>query len=416
VAFPAKTAAFLSGERAPKQTLLGRYSPRAMCQAAPLLRQMQADDQDARRERGVKDWRVELARRRAPRQALGTSKVVLLGTAGGSNPKATRSGYSNAVVVNGHGYMVDCGEGANTQLWRAGLDVNRSPARADRANVAAVFLTHLHSDHVIDFPNLFLGGWPNRPIDVYGPAPAGLPLPIYPPGRPMPPLVNPEDPTPGTRAMADHLMNAFSYNINLRITDESRSNIAELINVHELGIARDGYRPDIDLGVVASGASPATAAPDMEPIVVYPEDDNGVRVTAVLVQHAPAFPAFAYRFDTPTGSVVFSGDTGPCENVVRLARGADILVHEVIDLEWMKELLHRLPNGEAVINHLGRAHSAPDQVGDIASRAGVRTLVLSHLVPGDGEVSEDEWEAKVRPHFSGEIVCGVDLDEFELCD
>jgi ribonuclease BN (tRNA processing enzyme) len=385
-----------------------------MCQAAPLLRQMQADDQDAARHVGVKDWRAELARRRAPRQALGTSKVVLLGTAGGSNPKATRSGYSNAVVVNGHGYMVDCGEGANTQLWRAGLDVNRSPARADRANVAAVFLTHLHSDHVIDFPNLFLGGWPNRPIDVYGPAPAGLPLPIYPPDRPMPPLVNPEDPTPGTQAMTDLLMNAFSYNINLRITDESRSNIAELINVHELGIARDGYRPDIDLGVVASGASPATAAPDMEPIVVYPEDDNGVRVTAVLVQHAPAFPAFAYRFDTPTGSVVFSGDTGPCENVVRLARGANILVHEVIDLEWMKELLRRLPNGEAVINHLGRAHSTPDQVGDIASRAGVRTLVLSHLVPGDGEVSEDEWEAKVRPHFSGDLVCGVDLDEFEL--
>ena len=90
-------------------------------------------------------------------------------------------------------------------------------------------------------------------------------------------------------------------------------------------------------------------------------------------------------------------------------------VHEVIDLDWMKDLLRALPNGEAVINHLGRAHSAPDQVGDIASRAGVATLVLSHLVPGDGEVSEDEWEAKVRPHFSGEVVCGVDLDEFELC-
>ena len=141
----------------------------------------------------------------------------------------------------------------------------------------------------------------------------------------------------------------------MRITDENRANIAELVNVHELGIARDGYRPDIDLGVIASGASPETAAPDMEPIVVYPEDDNGVRVTAVLVQHAPAFPAFAYRFDTPTGSVVFSGDTGPCRERRAAGRGADILVHEVIDLEWMKELLHRLPNGEAVIDDLGRA-------------------------------------------------------------
>ena len=101
-----------------------------MCQAAPLLRQMPADESDPP-DLGVKDWQAELARRRAPRKAVGTSKVVLLGTAGGSNPKATRCGYSNAVVVNGHGYMVDCGEGANTQLWRAGLDVNRSPARAD---------------------------------------------------------------------------------------------------------------------------------------------------------------------------------------------------------------------------------------------------------------------------------------------
>ena len=174
-----------------------------MCQAAPLLREMPADDQGAARQMGVKDWRAELARRRAPCHAVGAGKVVLLGTAGGSNPKATRSGYSNAVVVNGHGYMVDCGEGANTQLWRAGLDVNRSPARGERPLVAAVFLTHLHSDHVIDFPNLFLGGWPNRPIDVYGPAPAGLPLPIYPPDRPMPPLVNPDDPTPGTAARDD---------------------------------------------------------------------------------------------------------------------------------------------------------------------------------------------------------------------
>ena len=134
----------------------------------------------------------------------------------------------------------------------------------------------------------------------------------------------------------------------------------------------------------------------------------------MLVQHAPVFPAFGFRFDTPDGSVVFSGDTGPCENVVTLARGADVLVHEVIDVDRLSERVDRLPNAEAVRNHLAGSHSSPEQVGAIATQAGVRTLVLSHLVPGDLDPTVEEWEAAVRPHFAGEVVCGIDLDEFAL--
>ena len=140
----------------------------------------------------------------------------------------------------------------------------------------------------------------------------------------------------------------------------------------------------------------------------------GVQVSAVLVQHAPVFPAFGFRFDTPNGSVVFSGDTGRCDNVVRLATGADVLVHEVIDVDLLPERITRLPNYEAVRNHLASSHSSPAEVGDVASRAGVPTVVLSHLVPGDVEVGEEAWEAQVRPHYDGEVVCGVDLDEFAL--
>jgi ribonuclease BN (tRNA processing enzyme) len=132
------------------------------------------------------------------------------------------------------------------------------------------------------------------------------------------------------------------------------------------------------------------------------------------VQHAPVFPAFGFRFDTPHGSVVFSGDTGPCSNVVRLARGADVLVHEVIEVGLLAQRLQRLPNFEAIRNHLASSHSSPEQVGQTATQAGVRTLVLSHLVPGDLDLTEADWEARVRPHFAGEIVCGVDLDEFAL--
>ena len=177
---------------------------------------------------------------------------------------------------------------------------------------------------------------------------------------------------------------------------------------------RDGYVPDIDLGVAGDGSTAMAAAPAMDPVVILPEDDHGVQVSAILVQHAPVFPAFGYRFDTPGGSVVFSGDTGPCENVVRLAQGADILVHETIDVDALMSRLTRLPNYGAIRNHLASSHSAPEAVGAIAKRAGVGTLVLSHLVPGDGEIHEDEWEARAGAEFDGEVLCGVDLDELGL--
>jgi ribonuclease BN (tRNA processing enzyme) len=356
------------------------------------------------------DWRSVLRARRPPRRTDAATRVVLLGTGGGSYPRATRAGYANAVVVGDAVYMVDCGEGANTQLWRAGLSAN---AVADRPSLRSVFITHLHADHIMDLVNLFVGSWPRQPIDVFGPAPAGLPIPSYPPAAERP-LVFPDEPTPGTKATLAHLLRAFAYNINLRVQDEGRTNVAAAAHAHEIGVTRDGYGPEIDLGCLADGSTPEAAAPLMEPVVVLPEDDRGVTVSTILVQHAPVFPALAYRFDTPHGSVVFSGDTGPCDNVVRLAQGADILVHEVIDVDALAERLHRLPNGDAVRQHLARAHSSPAQVGEIATRAGVKTLVLSHLVPGDLEPSEEEWEEDVRPHFAGEVLCGVDLDELAL--
>ena len=228
-----------------------------------------------------------------------------------------------------------------------------------------MFLTHLHADHIMDLANLFVGSWPPDPIDVFGPGPAGLPIPMFPPDADRP-LVYPDEPTPGTRAALDHLFRAFAYNTNLRIADEGRIDVTQSARVHELGVRRDGYVPDIDLGVRADASSELAAAPPMEPVVIYPEDDHGVQVSAILVQHAPVFPAFGFRFDTPGGSVVFSGDTGACANVTTLAMGASVLVHEVIDVELLTERLTRLPNYEAVRNHLASSHTAPEEVGAIA--------------------------------------------------
>ncbi len=104
-----------------------------------------------------------------------------------------------------------------------------------------------------------------------------------------------------------------------------------------------------------------------------------------------------------------------CDNVVRLAQGADVLVHEVFDLDRLAKRFEHLPNAAVLKAHLAQSHTPATEVGAIARRAGVRTLVLSHLVPAELVHDEAHWEAMVRPDFDGEIVCGVDLDEFALC-
>ncbi len=350
---------------------------------------------------------------RLPLRSDADERLILLGTAGASSPKATRAGYSNAIVIGDVAYIIDCGEGVHRQAWRSGISMHPDRRPRGGSTVRSIFFTHLHSDHVIDFANLLFGFWPTTRVDVFGPGEAGLPITPYPADRVVPPLF-PAAPTPGTRGLTEKLFEAFAYNINVRIADEGRSDLTANVFVHELGVAHDAYRPDIDLGVEASGASMTTAAPPMEPVEIHPLDDNGVRVTAILVQHAPVFPALAYRFDTPSGSAVFSGDTGPCDNLVRLAQGADYLVHEVIDVDFIANLVKKMPNRDNIIKHLTESHTSPEDAGRIARLAGVKTLVLSHLVPGDSEIPESTWEARASAEFDGEVVCGVDLDQFAL--
>jgi ribonuclease BN (tRNA processing enzyme) len=225
-----------------------------------------------------------------------------------------------------------------------------------------------------------------------------------------------DEPAPGIRRMIELLDRAFATNSNARAIAERRASFADHVRVHEIGLAGESSScPDdvlVDLAIDRS--APDFDVPAVAPFVVRPQDSNGVTITATLVQHAPVFPALAYRFDTPSGSVVFSGDTGPCDNLVRLALGADVLVHEVIDLDALVGRMRSLPNYESVYRQLSRSHTPYGEVGAIATRAGVRTLVLSHLVPGEDSHSPEDWEALVRPDFAGEIVCGVDLDEIPI--
>jgi ribonuclease BN (tRNA processing enzyme) len=134
-----------------------------------------------------------------------------------------------------------------------------------------------------------------------------------------------------------------------------------------------------------------------------------VRVSSTLVDHYTVKPAFAYRFDTPVRSIVVSGDTTYSDNLVALARGADVLIHEAMYAPAIGQLLGE--NAPLLEEHLRRSHSTTEQVGLVAARAGVKKLVLSHLVPAFPTITDAMWLEGVRKHFHGEAIVGRDLME-----
>jgi ribonuclease BN (tRNA processing enzyme) len=321
-------------------------------------------------------------------------RLVLLGTAGGPLPSPTRSGIAQAVVVGDRVHVVDCGSGVTRQLRRARL----------LSGLSSVFLTHLHSDHACDYFNLFLLGWPmlqfNPPVPVYGPGSAG-PMCALPAedDEPAIPLVNPANPTPGIVDVTRRHIEAAAFDLNIRMREAGRSDLTELIVPSEIAIP------------ATVGASPLGAvAPPMAPIVVI--DDGDLRVTAVLVQHAPVFPAFAFRFDTAAGSIVISGDTAPCPNLVALAQGADILVHEVYD-DTRKYDDEETREAEQRLHHLVTSHTAITEVGKVAGEAGVGRLVLTHFIPGEDVLPDSHWLERITG-FDGEVTVGQDLLELSL--
>jgi ribonuclease BN (tRNA processing enzyme) len=175
-------------------------------------------------------------------------------------------------------------------------------------------------------------------------------------------------------------MNA--YDTKTRIANEGRVPLQPLVHVHEI---RTG-------GAVMS--------------------DANVKVTAALVDHPPVVPAFAYRFDARDRSIVISGDTSPSENLVTLARGADVLVHSAMYPPAIDRLVARVPNAAALKASILAHQTSAEDAGRIAQTAGVKLLVLSHLVPPDDpQISEQMWLEAARTHFRGTVIVGRDLLE-----
>jgi ribonuclease BN (tRNA processing enzyme) len=279
------------------------------------------------------------------------TRLILLGTLGGPRPRKTRVPSSQVILVNEAAYVFDCGVGVATQLARADVRLN---------SLRHVFITHHHSDHNAEYGPLLLTAWGaglRTRVETWGP----------------PPLAR----------MTELFLQMNDYDIRTRTEDEGRVPLAPLIKPHELNQG----------GVVLQ--------------------QDGVVVSCALVDHPPVTPAFAYRLDSPDRSVVISGDTKPSDALIRLARGADVLVHEVLWPAGVDRLLASAYNAAALKKSILSHHTTAEEVGRVAAEARVKTLVLSHFVPSDDpEITDEMWtDAVRRGGYNGPVVLGKDLLE-----
>jgi ribonuclease BN (tRNA processing enzyme)/pimeloyl-ACP methyl ester carboxylesterase len=291
-------------------------------------------------------------------QGNSTLKVLLLGTRSGPAIDPQRAGIGTLIVAGPERLLFDVGRGVPTAISRMGVVP---------ADVTKVFLTHLHSDHVIDLPELYLFPWASQgrktPLELWGPV--------------------------GTKAMMQNLQKAFAYDVHVR--------------------------RDVDEKFPASGIE--AVATDIREGVVYRA--NGVTVTAFLVDHEPITPAFGYRIDYRGRSVVLSGDTRPSKNLVKFATGADVLIHEVGARSKQDPIFdgppdELLPNSRAtrrlaktILDH----HTDPLEAGTIFGLVKPKLALFSHYPGGASTILPLVRQTYAGPLEFGEDGMTIDVGE-----
>jgi ribonuclease BN (tRNA processing enzyme) len=274
------------------------------------------------------------------------AEVILLGT-GTPYPDPAASGPATAVVVGRRVFLFDAGSGVMRRLKAANLPIN---------GPEALFITHLHSDHTLGYADLMLTSWVMRrraPFPVYGPR--------------------------GLRRMTNHLLAAYSEDISIR------TNGLE----HEVAGA---YR--VDVHEIRGG-------------IVYEKD--GVRVTAIAVEHGAWKNAFAYRIDAANRSIVISGDTRPSAALVKAAAGVDILIHEVYSAARLKP--EDRPGGKDWPRYCREYHTSDVELGALAARIRPKLLILHHIIRM-GASDEELLAGVLAGGYNGKVVIGKDLERF----
>ena len=280
------------------------------------------------------------------------TRIVFLGTKGGPRVGVGPSNPANLVMVNDTPFVIDCGMGVSHQLVTAGVPLE---------SVKYIFISHHHSDHNLEYGNLVYNAWAS-----------GLSTPIH--------SFGPKD----IEAMTQTYWELNKFDIETRIEDEGRPDPRKLLIAKD--ITEDG-------------------------VVLQTPD---VKVTAFRTPHPPIVDNFAYKFETPDGVIVFSSDTAYNPKLAEFAKGADVLVHEAIYLPWVDRLVARVKNGATLKKHLLESHTSAEDVGRIADAAQVKVLVMSHLVPGEIDVTDEQWSGEASKHFKGRLIVARDLMQLAL--
>jgi ribonuclease BN (tRNA processing enzyme) len=300
-----------------------------------------------------------------PHAVSGTT-LITLGTRGGPLPTKDRAQSSNLLIVNGTLYLIDAGDGVTRRIVQAGYDFRK---------VGKIFITHPHSDHDNGLATLLNSEWEYQraePIDIYG---------------------------GGVVALVKGAIDYLTPNAEIRWSEGKKRPMADIFHGH-----------------------------DVSPGVIY--QDTNVKVTAVENTHfhfQPGDPAYgkyhsySYRFDTPDRAVFFTGDTGPSDAVVELAKGADLYVTECTSPDDVVALFKKSgawqaktpAEQEGFLRHMHEEHVTPEDIGKMAAKAGVKAVVMTHLGPTANP--NDDYQRYVdgaKKYYSGPITLAKDLMKF----
>ncbi|ABD56430.1 MBL fold metallo-hydrolase [Jannaschia sp. CCS1] len=274
--------------------------------------------------------------------------VVLLGTKGGPSQRPGSSKpTSNLYVLNGQPIVVDCGMGVTHALIGQGMQLR---------DLSLIFITHLHADHYLELGPLIHTAWTSglkEPVDIYGPA--------------------------ALSCYWANFVEAMRADIDLRIADDGRMDIRDLVRIHP-----------VDPGNVMTR--------------------GGLTVEVMRSHHPPMTDCFAYSFRTARTHVVCSGDTAPLPALADFARGADLLIHEAMLVEALPDLMRKIGDTSGKLKaRLLRVHSPAQDVAAIAAEAHVKALALTHLIPSnDPNFPEAAWRTAVEGIYEGPLFVGHD--------